>query len=150
MTWRSTVRVAAPPRRPVPPSCFACVASVRLPAGPDACYRYPFGPLSHDNVMAYFAGSCFYDRRANNERVGGRAHELPSLTGVEYVEVATAHTTGPELMAVERRVRSGPRTTHTEAVYYVLDGTVYQCPDLHTLLRSRLVRGRAGLSGCAP
>jgi hypothetical protein len=30
--------------------------------------------------------------------------------------------------------------THTEAAYYVLGGTVFQCPDLHTLLHTRLVR----------
>ena len=109
-------------------------------AGADACFRHAVPPLlSHNTVLQYFAESCFYDLRCNNERVGGRVSELPRLTGVEYVEVAVAQDT-PELMAIERRQRSGPTRTETEAAYYVLSGTVYQCPDLHTLLNSRLVR----------
>lgn len=86
----------------------------------------------------YFAESGFYDRRCNNERVGGRTQELPSLTGLEYAVVTTEHP-GQELIAVERRLRAGPEQTQAEAAYYILDGTIYQCPDLQTLLTSRLV-----------
>lgn len=92
----------------------------------------------------YFSGSCFYDpTRSSNERVGGRVQELVNMTGIEYVGVELAHP-GPELMAVERRIRSGPHQTDTEAAYYMLDGTIYQCPDLHALLHSRLVGAWVG------
>ncbi len=100
-------------------------------------------PLHHDTLLRYFTGSLFYDLKCNNERVMGRVQELGSMTGVEYVEVETAHG-GAHLMAVERRLRSGPNQTDTEAAYYMLEGTIYQAPDLKTLLQSRMVGAVAG------
>lgn len=114
----------------------ACYLRVRA----ESCYRPNVFevPLHHDTLLRYFTGSLFYDLKCNNERVMGRVQELGSMTGVEYVEVETAHG-GAHLMAVERRLRSGPNQTDTEAAYYMLEGTIYQAPDLKTLLQSRMV-----------
>jgi hypothetical protein len=101
-------------------------------------------PLDESTVLDYFTHSRFYDRSCNNERARGAvdpAARLREMRGVEYAVVRTAHR-GPaaDLLTIERRYRHSETHVDVQAVYYVLQGVVYQAPHLHTVLSSRLVR----------
>ena len=96
----------------------------------------------------------FYDRTCNNEQVKMQrnlppeqiAKTLERMVGIEYgldhaeevpsSEAGTAHS----LYIIRRVQRSGPPPLQpsVQHLYYVLDGVVYEVPDLHALLSSRL------------
>ena len=96
----------------------------------------------------------FYDRTCNNEQVKMQrnlppeqiAHILERMVGVEYdlkhadevppSEAGTAHS----LYVIRKLQRSGPPPLEpsVQHLYYVLDGVVYEVPDLQALLSSRL------------
>ena len=82
-------------------------------------------PLNRDTVMFYFAGSLFYDRTCNNERVRMQhpgQHVAPDeleralerMTGIEYrldhaEEVApTALESAHSLYVIHKQLRNGP------------------------------------------
>jgi hypothetical protein len=46
----------------------------------------------------------------------------------------------PHLFVICRQLRTAPRAVVKQAVYYILDGSVYQAPSLHAALSSRIVR----------
>ena len=96
----------------------------------------------------------FYDRTCNNEPVKMQrnlppeqiAHTLERMVGVEYdlkhadevppSEAGTAHS----LYVIRKLQRAGPPPLEpsVQHLYYVLDGVVYEVPDLQALLSSRL------------
>lgn len=106
-------------------------------------------PLTAASVLDYFALSQFYDRTCTNEQLrmqtrftaaaGGPAAphtaRLEDMVGTEY---AVSRAAPPRLFVLHRRQRHGPAEAEVTASYYVLDGTVYQAPDLLSLLRCRL------------
>ena len=111
-------------------------------------------PLNRDTVMEYFSYSQFYDRTCNNEHVRMQrnlppeqlAQTMEHMVGVEYVldhsdevppsEAGTAHS----LYVIRKQLRSGPppQQPSVQRLYYVLDGVVYEVPNLHALFSSRL------------
>eukprot|EP01023_Acetabularia_acetabulum_P034705 TRINITY_DN3260_c0_g1_i1.p2 TRINITY_DN3260_c0_g1~~TRINITY_DN3260_c0_g1_i1.p2 ORF type:complete len:241 (+),score=45.76 TRINITY_DN3260_c0_g1_i1:338-1060(+) len=100
-----------------------------------------FYPLDATTVLDYFALSTFYDRTCNNEIAKQRRLPPTDLwklpPGIEYV-LQTAQP--PHLFIIRKQLRQGPEVTQPQALYYVLDGVVYQCPSLHAVLESRLLR----------
>ncbi len=55
----------------------------------------------------------------------------------------------PHLFVICRQLRTAPRAVVKQAVYYILDGSVYQAPSLHAALSSRIVRDAPSLrEGC--
>ena len=79
---------------------------------------------------------------------------LPSLmpAGPEFVLVDAQE---PHLFVIRRQLRGAPGAPPTpQALYYVLEGNVYQAPPLGSVLTSRLVReiegGRKGGEGGHP
>jgi len=112
---------------------------------------------NRETVMFYFAGSLFYDRTCNNERVKMQhpgQHVAPDeleralerMTGVEYRldhadEVApTALESAHSLYVIHKQLRTGPPPLQptVQCHYYVLDGVVYEVPSLRALLSSRV------------
>lgn len=99
--------------------------------------------------------SQFYDRSCNNEIVrmqsqfradlpNGPAEkasyiekQLQQMTGVEYALVGKQH--GDRLFVIHKRRRALRESTSLLASYYVLDGTVYQCPHVLTVIKRRIV-----------
>lgn len=105
----------------------------------DAALRYC--ALTADNALEYFFLSPFYQVDCINERV--RTGEVSRegaqyLTGIEYVLVPTG--AAPRLFVVERRLRRSTTDVAVLSVYYILDGSIFQCPDASTLLSSRVER----------
>ncbi|RHY30898.1 hypothetical protein DYB32_003934 [Aphanomyces invadans] len=101
-------------------------------------------PLDHQSVLYYFAGSPWYDKNCNNEilKMQRRPLEhLQGMTGIEYeLQPNDAKQVPQILYVIHKKNRTGPRTAHVMAVYYVLDATIYQAPNTYTLLTSRLVQ----------
>ena len=111
-------------------------------------------PLNSHTVLDYFANSQFYDRTCINEQVKMQrnlppeqiARTLERMVGVEYdlqhadevppSEGDSAHS----LYVIRKLQRSGPtpQELSVQHLYYVLDGVVYEVPDLQALLSSRL------------
>lgn len=87
------------------------------------------GVLNQDNIMEYFSNSVFCDKRFLNDGT------------LEYRQIPTGHE--PHLFIIRKLAPSvtGPqagRGEETLAEYYVLQGTIYQAPDLHALCTSRV------------
>lgn len=113
----------------------------------------PNHPLNEHNVMAYFATSPFFDRRSNNEQIrmqniangtqnliGGMGakqeeQELKRFTGLEFVLV---HAQPPACFVIQKRWRTSPTDTTTLSAYYIINDSIYQAPDMYSLLASRL------------
>ncbi len=99
--------------------------------------------LSSENVLDYFACSQFYDRACNNETCKMQGFDpkkmLPKMSGSEYVLVPGIPEE-PRLFVILKRHRKSESQTTKLGIYYVLDKTIYQAPNLHVLLVSRLVK----------
>ena len=97
--------------------------------------------LTSHNVLEYFCqrSNPFYDKTCNNEMAKMQrlnASQLMQMKGIEFILL---HVEEPsELMIIRKQERHSPSHTVPLANYYVLQGTIYQAPDLHNLLNSRL------------
>ncbi|KAK3806676.1 MAG: MED6 mediator sub complex component-domain-containing protein [Benniella sp.] len=103
------------------------------------------GGLNPDNVLDYFALSPFWDPECNNavlrmqtqfNNLGEMKQRLSEMTGVEF---ALVHDRYPTLFVIQKQRRRSPQEVKPMAIYYVLHGSIYQCPDLQTLLSNRIL-----------
>ncbi|KAG0318706.1 Mediator of RNA polymerase II transcription subunit 6 [Dissophora globulifera] len=103
------------------------------------------GGLNPDNVLDYFAQSPFWDPECNNavlrmqtqfNNLGEMKQRLSEMTGVEF---ALVHERYPTLFVIQKQRRRSPQEVKPMAIYYVLQGSIYQCPDLQTLLSNRIL-----------
>ena len=92
---------------------------------PSTCFLDPVwlqqvGGARADNVLAYFERSPFYE------------------TG-EGLEFALERSRNPRCLSIsKRRKKATGDGFDVEAYFYVLDGTIYQCPTIDALATSRL------------
>ncbi|KAF9193923.1 Mediator of RNA polymerase II transcription subunit 6 [Haplosporangium sp. Z 767] len=102
------------------------------------------GGLNPDNVLDYFALSPFWDPECNNavlrmqtqfNNLGEMKQRLSEMTGVEFAVVLEQY---PTLFIIQKQRRRSPQEVKPMAIYYVLQGSIYQCPDLQTLLSNRI------------
>lgn len=61
------------------------------------------------------------------------------MTGIEFELI---HAQEPILYVIRKQDRKSPTSATPLAVYYILAGTVYQAPDLWSIVNSRLVSER--------
>ncbi|KAF9582615.1 Mediator of RNA polymerase II transcription subunit 6 [Lunasporangiospora selenospora] len=103
------------------------------------------GGLNPDNVLDYFALSPFWDPECNNavlkmqtqfNNLGEMKQRLSEMTGVEF---ALVHERYPSLYIIQKQRRRSPQEVKPMALYYVLHGNIFQCPDLHTLICNRVL-----------
>lgn len=100
-------------------------------------------PLTENSAMEYFSLSPFYDHTCTNEGLRAQGmrmddgEALKERTGMEYVVMAAKP---PHLFAIAKRKRTSPHKTNIVAMYYILDGNVYQAPTLRDVISSRTVR----------
>eukprot|EP01135_Chromosphaera_perkinsii_P004482 Nk52_evm6s284 gene=Nk52_evmTU6s284 len=96
-------------------------------------------PLNPNTVLDYFANSQFYDRECNNEVIKMQRMDpsnLQDMTGIEYV---VRHSQEPAVLYVIMKQRRDSRTSTVPLeLYYVIEGTIYQCPDMAALANSRM------------
>jgi len=95
--------------------------------------------LNPTNVMDYFMerSNPFYDRMCNNEIVKmqrlGIEH-LSNMTGIEYMLL---HVQEPILYVIRKQHRHSATAVTPLADYYIIAGTVYQAPDIGSVINSR-------------
>lgn len=100
-------------------------------------------PLDRNLVFDYFALSPFYDWTCNNEQIRMRSihpldvSQLSKMTGIEYM---LSEVMEPHLFVIRKQKRDGPEKVTPMLTYYVLDGSIYQAPQLSSVFASRMVR----------
>ena len=110
-----------------------------------------FNGLHSANVLDYFSYSQYYDRGCDNEVVKMQSRlnnpvmdqqamqdQLLNMGGYQYDLMLDK---GPSLFVIRKIKRDSPSTARSIAFYYVIEGTIYQAPDLWTLLTNRLYTG---------
>jgi len=102
--------------------------------------------LTKQTVMDYFYTSPFFNEKSNNQQIRLQGVEadrhqaiLSSMTGIEY-SLDEMNTQEPNLFVIREQERMSPSMSDVNLlnVYYIMDGIIYQCPDLLALLKSRI------------
>ncbi|KAJ3379962.1 Mediator of RNA polymerase II transcription subunit 6 [Entophlyctis sp. JEL0112] len=104
--------------------------------------------LSHHNALEYFQ-QCpqFYDKSCINEQIQMQARfnslnpddlekMKQDMIGIEYALHSFSYN--PSLFVIHKYNRTKERVD-LSAVYYIAEGTIYQSPDLSTLLSNRVL-----------
>ncbi|WMV57565.1 hypothetical protein MTR67_050950 [Solanum verrucosum] len=98
-------------------------------------------PLDRNLVFDYFALSPFYDWTCNNEQLRSRSihpldiSQLSKMTGSEYM---LSEVMEPHLFVIRKQKRDGPEKVTPMLTYYILDGSIYQAPQLCNVFAGRL------------
>src|SRR6218665_1764181 len=100
--------------------------------------------LNEGNILNYFAekDNPFYERNCNNENLRMRGlplnqkSELERMQGIEYVLL---HVQQPILYVIRKKRRINPEQAFTIADFYIIAGTVYQAPDLNSIISTKLL-----------
>ena len=98
-------------------------------------------PLTDQSALDYFSLSGFYERTCNNEVCKMQQLEpsrMETMQGIEYVLVATENP-NPSIFVVREQERFVGKVVKRR-LFYILNGTIYQCPNLYSSFSSRLVR----------
>lgn len=69
--------------------------------------------------------------------------QLQSMTGIEYILL---HAQEPILYVISKQHRRSPTQVTPLAHYYIIAGTVYQAPDLQSVINSRIQNALYNLS----
>jgi len=99
------------------------------------------GLLNEHNVMDYFMERTnpFYDRQCNNEVLRMQRASQDQLAGMTGVEYQLLFVQPNILFVVRKQARSSPSHVTPIADYYIINGHIYQAPDLSNVLSSRLL-----------
>uniref|UniRef100_A0A3Q7FX61 Mediator of RNA polymerase II transcription subunit 6 n=1 Tax=Solanum lycopersicum TaxID=4081 RepID=A0A3Q7FX61_SOLLC len=99
-------------------------------------------PLDKNLVFDYFALSPFYDWTCNNEQLRARAihpldfSHISKMTGMEYT---LSEVMEPNLFVIRKQKRDSPEKVTPMLTYYILDGSIYQAPQLCNVFAARLI-----------
>jgi mediator of RNA polymerase II transcription subunit 6 len=99
-------------------------------------------PLNAETVLDYFSLSQFYDRACNNELVKMQRLDpalMSTMEGIEYTLVPSSSLTLFRIAKSRRAITPQPSVTLL-AVYYIVNGVVYQAPTAHAVLSSRILQ----------
>ncbi|XP_020090764.1 mediator of RNA polymerase II transcription subunit 6 [Ananas comosus] len=142
----------APPTGQNPSLDAAAAAAAALPPPPGTdmtgiCFRDQLWlntyPLDRNLVFDYFALSPFYDFSCNNETLRARSihpldlSHLSKMTGNEYM---LSEVMEPHLFVIRKQKRDGPEKVTPMLTYYILDGSIYQSPQLCNVFAARIGR----------
>jgi len=97
--------------------------------------------LSAENVMAYFSDrrNPFYDVTCNNEVLKMQNRSLDQLANLQGVEYCLLYVQEPILYVIRKQNRNSPSHVTPISDYYIVAGTIYQAPDLCSVVNSRLL-----------
>ena len=101
--------------------------------------RPPNG-FTPENILIYFChpSNPFYDMNSNNQQLIMQNHPLSELHLLNGVQYNFVHNCGP-LYIICKYKRQASQISPL-CYYYIMDGVVYQCPDVYTLMQSRLTQ----------
>lgn len=97
--------------------------------------------LNSQNVMEYFSDrrNPFYDAQCNNEVLKMQRASLDQLANMTGIEFCLLYVQDPILYVIRKQHRNSPTQTTPIADYYIVAGTIYQAPDLSSVVNSRLL-----------
>lgn len=97
--------------------------------------------LSAENVMAYFSDrrNPFYDVTCNNEVLKMQNRSLDQLANLQGIEYCLLYVQEPILYVIRKQNRNSPSHVTPISDYYIVAGTIYQAPDLCSVVNSRLL-----------
>ncbi|OAY36561.1 mediator of RNA polymerase II transcription subunit 6 [Manihot esculenta] len=100
-------------------------------------------PLDRNLIFDYFALSPFYDWTCNNEQLRLQSihpldlSQLTKMTGTEYM---LSEVMEPNLFVFRKQKRDSPEKVTPMLTYYILDGSIYQAPQLCNVFAARIGR----------
>lgn len=96
--------------------------------------------LNRGNILKYFSerSNPFYDSSCNNELIKMQGLSFDHLVNMVGIEYTLLHCQDPILYIVRKQMRHSPTQVSSLADYYVIAGTVYQAPDVKSIINSRL------------
>ncbi|KAI5639464.1 hypothetical protein M9H77_00605 [Catharanthus roseus] len=100
-------------------------------------------PRDRNLMFDYLALSPFYDWTCNNEQLRMRSihpldnSHLSKMIGTEYT---LSEVMEPHLFVICKQKRDGPEKVTPMLTYYILDGSIYQAPQLCNVFAARLER----------
>lgn len=97
-------------------------------------------PLTKDTAMDYFALSTFYDKTCNNQQCKMQRLPLESMKQMKGIEYELILSKEPSLFVIRKQVRHSPETVTHTGTYYVLHGSIYASPVVHTVISEQLRR----------
>jgi len=97
--------------------------------------------LSAENVMAYFSDrrNPFYDTTCNNEVLKMQQRSMEQLANMQGVEYCLLYVQEPILYVIRKQNRNSASHVTPISDYYIVAGTIYQAPDLCSVVNSRLL-----------
>ena len=97
--------------------------------------------LSSENVMTYFSDrrNPFYDATCNNEVLKMQQRSLDQLANMPGIEYCLLYVQEPILYVIRKQNRHSPTHVTPISDYYIVAGTIYQAPDLGSVVNSRLL-----------
>merc|ERR1712004_57155 len=97
--------------------------------------------LSAENVMAYFSDrrNPFYETTSNNEVLKMQNRSMDQLANMQGVEYCLLYVQEPILYVIRKQNRNSPSHVTPISDYYIVAGTIYQAPDLCSVVNSRLL-----------
>ena len=104
----------------------------------DPVFLTNYGPLSSLNILEYFYLSPFYDSLSCNQELrmqGASIDNLNTMTGKQYIHIK--NDSEPTLFIVKEIDRDNTGKARLREVFYCIDGTFYQAPDLYDLVKIR-------------
>eukprot|EP01103_Thecamoeba_quadrilineata_P016227 TRINITY_DN5366_c0_g1_i2.p1 TRINITY_DN5366_c0_g1~~TRINITY_DN5366_c0_g1_i2.p1 ORF type:complete len:152 (+),score=16.52 TRINITY_DN5366_c0_g1_i2:36-491(+) len=89
-----------------------------------------------DNVLDYFSFSSFYDRQSTNEYCKMQKINYRIMPG--RCEYSVAETPFPYLLIIHKHFRETETRAIPVATYYCINGSIYQAPNIHSVLSCRM------------
>lgn len=111
----------------------------------DIPYLTRFPLVNPCAVLDYFSHSPFFDPSSNNQRLimQGMLQSMENLeamrTGLEFV-VNESLSRPPNLFVIQKQNRKSPKQAESVEVYYCLNGSIFQSPDLLEVIRCRFAK----------
>ncbi|KAK9828463.1 hypothetical protein WJX72_000141 [[Myrmecia] bisecta] len=95
-------------------------------------------------ALEYFSLSPFYDVQSNNELARRQGQDPSNPVVLQALppgpEFVIQDAQAPHLFIIRKQLRSSPKTVSSQALYYILDGSIYQAPTVYAVLQARMKR----------
>lgn len=110
----------------------------------EICFVDPYwlaqNVLSRSNALEYFSSSPFYEKTCNNEVLKMQSKfcevtqdQLQNMVGIEY---ALGKPT--PVIAIEKLYRHSSKNVDVLAVFYIVNGYIYQAPQVQKIYSTRM------------
>lgn len=99
-------------------------------------------PLNEATALEYFSLSQFYDRSCNNEIIKMQRLDPALKATMEGIEYDLVPQSAPNLFVIskQRRAKGPTPSVSLLAIYYILNGNIYQAPTAHSVISSRVLQ----------